>query len=126
MKKLVLTLLIYFLSLSNFAHATDNDKLLNCAGVFTSTQFIKQGDLPDGDLAYKEISLSAAKFIRTYLLDQNIAESKINSGINSKVDELYGKAYNDTILNECYEYVYNSIAGSKEKIEEISRTIYGG
>ena len=126
MKKLVLTLLIYFLSLSNFAHAIDNDKLLNCAGVFTSTQFIKQGDLPDGDLAYKEISLSAAKFIRTYLLDQNITESKINSGINSKVDELYGKAYNDTILNECYEYVYNSIAGSKEKIEKISRTIYGG
>ena len=126
MKKLTLVFLIYFFSFVNFVYALDSDKLINCAGIFTSTQFIKQGDLPNGDLSYKEMSLSAAKFIRNTLLDQNIAEDKINSGINIKVDELYGKPYNDTAMNQCYEYVYQSITGSKEKIEEISRTIYGG
>ena len=126
MKKLTLVFLIYFFSFVNFVYALDSDKLINCAAIFTSTQFIKQGDLPNGDLSYKEMSLSAAKFIRNTLLDQNIAEDKINSGINIKVDELYGKPYNDTAMSQCYEYVYKSIAGSKEKIEEISRTIYGG
>ena len=126
MKKLTFVFLIYFFSFVNFVYALDSDKLINCAGIFTSTQFIKQGDLPNGDLSYKEMSLSAAKFIRNTLLDQNIAEDKINSGINIKVDELYGKPYNDTAMNQCYEYVYKSITGSKEKIEEISRTIYGG
>ena len=88
MKKLTLVFLIYFFSFVNFVYALDSDKLINCAGNFTSTQFIKQGDLPNGDLSYKEMSLSAAKFIRNTLLDQNIAEDKINSGINIKVDEL--------------------------------------
>ena len=63
MKKIIFTFLLILLTATSHADMSDKEisDSLKCAGIFTSTQFIKQGELPNGDLAYKENSLAAAK-----------------------------------------------------------------
>jgi hypothetical protein len=99
---------------------------LKCAGIFTATQFIKQDELPNGDLAYKENSLAAAKVTRDFLSSEGVSDEKINSGINSTVDEMFGKPYQKTLIDNCYGFIFELVPNGKEKIEETARTIYGG
>ena len=84
------------------------------AGIFTSTQFIKQGELPNGDLAYKENSLAAAKVTREFLTNEGVLEDKINSSINSTVDEMFGKPYQKTLMDNCYKFIFKLIPNGKE------------
>ena len=128
MRKIIFTFLLVLLTTTSHAKISDKEisESLRCAGIFTSTQFIKQGELPNGDLAYKENSLAAAKVTREFLTTEGVLEDKINSGINSAVDEMFGKPYEETLMNNCYAFIFRLIPNGKEKVEEISKTIYGG
>lgn len=128
MKKIIFTFLLVLLTTTSHAKISDKEisESLRCAGIFTSTQFIKQGELPNGDLAYKENSLAAAKVTREFLTIEGVLEDKINSGINSTVDEMFGKPYQENLMNNCYAFIFRLIPNGKEKVEEISKTIYGG
>ena len=130
MKKILCYLVIIFSPIVCFAdgHLTEDQKkkTIECAGIFTSTQFIKQGELPNGDLAYKENSLAAAKVTREFLTNEGVLEDKINSSINSTVDEMFGKPYQKTLMDNCYAFIFKLIPNGKEKVEETSKTIYGG
>ena len=128
MRKIIFTFLLVLLTTTSHAKISDKEisESLRCAGIFTSTQFIKQGELPNGDLAYKENSLAAAKVTREFLTIEGVLEDKINSGINSAVDEMFGKPYEETLMNNCYAFIFRLIPNGKEKVEEISKTIYGG
>ena len=108
MRKIIFTFLLVLLTTTSHAKISDKEisESLRCAGIFTSTQFIKQGELPNGDLAYKENSLAAAKVTREFLTTEGVLEDKINSGINSTVDEMFGKPYEETLMNNC---CYNRI-----------------
>ena len=99
MKKIIFTFLLILLTATSHADMSDKEisDSLKCAGIFTSTQFIKQGELPNGDLAYKENSLAAAKVTREFLTNEGVSEDKINSSINSTVDEMFGKPYQKTL-----------------------------
>ena len=57
---------------------------------------------------------------------RNILEDKINSSINSTVDEMFGKPYQKTLMDNCYAFIFKLIPNGKEKVEETSKTIYGG
>ena len=128
MKKIIFTFLLVLLTTTSHAHMSDKEisESLKCAGIFTATQFIKQDELPNGDLSYKENSLAAAKVTRDFLSSEGILEENINSGINSTVDEMFGKPYEETLMNNCYAFIFRLIPNGKEKVEEISKTIYGG
>ena len=55
MKKIIFTFLLILLTATSHAEISNKEisDSLKCAGIFTSTQFIKQGELPNGYLAYK-------------------------------------------------------------------------
>ena len=74
MKKIIFTFLLILLTATSHADMSDKEisDSLKCAGIFTSTQFIKQGELPNGDLAYKENSLAAAKVTREFLTNEGV------------------------------------------------------
>ena len=97
-----------------------------CRNFYIDSIFIKQGELPNGDLAYKENSLAAAKVTREFLTNEGVLEDKINSSINSTVDEMFGKPYQKTLMDNCYAFIFKLIPNGKEKVEETSKTIYGG
>ena len=86
MKKIIFTFLLVLLTTTSHSHMSDKEisESLKCAGIFTSTQFIKQGELPNGDLAYKENSLAAAKVTREFLTNEGVSEDKINSLLSDK------------------------------------------
>ncbi len=128
MKKIIFTFLLFLLTATSHAKISNKEtsESLKCAGIFTSTQFIKQGELPNGDLAYKENSLAAAKVTREFLTNEGVSEDKINSSINSTVDEMFGKPYQKTLMDNCYAFIFKLIPNGKEKVEETSKTIYGG
>ncbi len=104
MKKIIFTFLLILHTTTSHAEISNKEisDSLKCAGIFTSTQFIKQGELPNGDLAYKENSLAAAKVTR------------------------FGKPYQKTLMDNCYAFIFKLIPNGKEKVEETSKTIYGG
>jgi hypothetical protein len=128
MKKIIISFIFIFITTTSNSKITKNEisESLKCAGIFTATQFIKQDELPNGDLSYKENSLAAAKVTRDFLSSEGILEENINSGINSTVDEMFGKPYEETLMNNCYAFIFRLIPNGKEKVEEISKTIYGG
>ena len=128
MKTIIFTFLLISLTAASHAKISNKEisESLKCAGIFTSTQFIKQGELPNGDLAYKENSLAAAKVTREFLTSEGVLEDKINSSINSTVDEMFGKPYQKTLMDNCYAFIFKLIPNGKEKVEETSKTIYGG
>ena len=45
---------------------------------------------------------------------------------NSTVDEMFGKPYQKTLMDNCYAFIFKLIPNGKEKVEETSKTIYGG
>ena len=57
---------------------------------------------------------------------EGVLEDKINSSINSTVDEMFGKPYQKTLMDNCYAFIFKLIPNGKEKVEETSKTIYGG
>ena len=108
MKTIIFTFLLISLTAASNAKISNKEisESLKCAGIFTSTQFIKQGELPNGDLAYKENSLAAAKVTREFLTNEGVLENKINSSINSTVDEMFGKPYHHP-LDKKYTYLFH-------------------
>ena len=75
---------------------------------------------------WEENSLAAAKVTREFLTNEGVSEDKINSSINSTVDEMFGKPYQKTLMDNCYAFIFKLIPNGKEKVEETSKTIYGG
>ena len=128
MKKIIIGFIFILITTTSNSEISKNEisESLKCAGIFTATQFIKQDELPNGDLAYKENSLAAAKVTRDFLSSEGVSDEKINSGINSTVDEMFGKPYQETLMDNCYTFIFELIPNGKEKIEETARTIYGG
>ena len=53
MRKIIFTFLLVLLTTTSHAKISDKEisESLRCAGIFTSTQFIKQRELPNGDVA---------------------------------------------------------------------------
>ena len=128
MKKLLIILVLSLFTTTSNSEITKNEisESLKCAGIFTASQFLKQGELPNGDLSIKENSLAAAKVTRDFLSSEGVLDEKINSGINLTVDEMFGKPYQETLMNNCYAFIFKLIPNGKEKVEEISKTIWGG
>ena len=126
MKKFFIILfLTAFSSAYAAGHLSEKDKkaTLKCTGLYYANSMIPQGTLELDKIVY---SISAKKFLTSYLIKEGVKEDFINTELNKSIDELYGKPFDKGMNNECNKFIYKLIPGSKEEIEKLSRTIYGG
>jgi hypothetical protein len=106
-------------------HITKKQKqeTLQCIGHYTATGVISADNIELKDL---EMALASAKVVRTFLENEKVSDEEINKGMNEYVDKVFGKPFDNSMNNKCNKFIYKLIPGSKEEIEKLSRTIYGG
>ena len=78
-------------------HLSEKDKkaALKCTGLYYANSMIPQGTLELDKIVY---SISAKKFLTSYLIKEGVKEDFINTELNKSIDELYGKAYDEKKL----------------------------
>ena len=126
MKKLFI-ILIFTMFSSAYAdgHITKKQKqeVIQCVGHYTATGVIPTGSI---DLKNLEMALASAKVVRTFLQNEKVSDDEINKGMIEYVDKVFGKPFDNSVNNKCNKFIYKLIPGSKEEVEKLSRTIYGG
>ena len=117
-KKIILISSIVIFPLVAFANISkdDENKLINCTGIYYAYSMIPQGQLELDKIVY---SVAAKKFLNSYLIENNVNEEKLNKELLKIVDELYGKPYNGNSVKKCDEFVYKIVPNSKDEILKI-------
>ena len=122
MKKFFIILfLAAFSSAYAAGHLSEKDKkaTLKCTGLYYANSMIPQGTLELDKIVY---SISAKKFLTSYLIKEGVKEDFINTELNKSIDELYGKPYDERISGECDEYIYKLIPESKSEIDKLIKS----
>ena len=117
-KKIILISSIVIFPLVAFANISkdDENKLINCTGIYYAYSMIPQGQLELDKIVY---AAAAKKFLNSYLIENNVNEEKLNKELLKIVDELYGKPYNGNSVKKCDEFVYKIVPNSKDEILKI-------
>ena len=117
-KKIILIFSIVIFPLVAFANISkdDENKLINCTGIYYAYSMIPQGQLELDKIVY---SVAAKKFLNSYLIENNVNEEKLNKELLKIIDELYGKPYNGNSVKKCDEFVYKIVPNSKDEILKI-------
>ena len=117
-KKIVVTLFIVVFPFITFAEIKkdDENKLTNCTGIYYAYSMIPQGQLELEKIVH---SIASKKFLNSYLIEKGIDEEKLNKELLKIVDDLYGKPYDENSVKKCDEFVYKTIANSKDEILKI-------
>ena len=122
MKKFFIILfLTAFSSAYAEGHLSEKDKkaALKCTGLYYANSMIPQGTLELDKIVY---SISAKKFLTSYLIKEGVKEDYINTELNKSIDELYGKAYDEKKTGECDKYIYKLIPEAKGEIDKIVKS----
>ena len=109
MKKFFIILfLTAFSSAYAAGHLSEKDKkaTLKCTGLYYANSMIPQGTLELDKIVY---SISAKKFLTSYLIKEGVKEDFINTELNKSIDELYGKPYDEKKTGDCDKYIYLSL-----------------
>ena len=117
-KKIILIFSIVIFPLVAFANISkdDENKLINCTGIYYAYSMIPQGQLELDKIVY---AVAAKKFLNSYLIENNVNEEKLNKELLKIIDELYGKPYNGNSVKKCNEFVYKIVPNSKDEILKI-------
>ena len=119
MKKFFIILfLTAFSSAYAVGHLSEKDKkaALKCTGLYYANSMIPQGTLELDKIVY---SISAKKFLTSYLIKEGVKEDFINTELNKSIDELYGKPYDERITGECDKYIFKLIPEAKAEIDKL-------
>ena len=122
MKKFFIILfLTAFSSAYAAGHLSEKEKkaTLKCTGLYYANSMIPQGTLELDKIVY---SISAKKFLTSYLIKEGVKEDFINTELNKSIDELYGKAYDERKTGECDKYIYKLIPETKEEIDKLVKS----
>ena len=122
MKKFFIILfLTAFSSAYAEGHLSENDKkaALKCTGLYYANSMIPQGTLELDKIVY---SISAKKFLTSYLIKEGVKEDFINTELNKSIDELYGKSYDEKKTGDCDKYIYKLIPESKSEIDKLVKS----
>ena len=123
MKKyfLIILIFLYFGSVIATGHLSDKDKkaTLKCTGLYYANSMIPQGTLELDKIVY---SISAKKFLTSYLIKEGVKEDLLNSELNKSVDELYGKPYDEKKSSDCDQYIHKLIPESKVEIDKLVKS----
>ena len=85
----------------------------------SANSMIPQGTLELDKIVY---SISAKKFLTSYLIKEGVKEDFINTELNKSIDELYGKAYDEKKTGECDKYIYKLIPEAKVEIDKLVKS----
>ena len=126
MKKIFIV--VFFLVFSSAyagGHITKKQKgeTIQCLGHYSATAVLPADTIEVTDM---EMALASVKVIRTFLQKEQVSDDAMNKGMNEYVDKVYGKPFDKGMNDKCNKFIYKLIPGSKEEIEKLSRTIYGG
>ena len=122
MKKFFIILfLTAFSSAYAEGHLSEIDKkaALKCTGLYYANSMIPQGTLELDKIVY---SISAKKFLTSYLIKEGVKEDFINTELNKSIDELYGKAYDEKKTGECDKYIHKLIPEAKGEIDKLVKS----
>ena len=122
MKKFFIILfLTAFSSAYAGGHLSEKDKkaTLKCTGLYYANSMIPQGTLELDKIVY---SISAKKFLTSYLIKEGVKEDLINTELNKFIDELYGKPYDERITGECDKYIFKLIPEAKAEIDKLVKS----
>ena len=102
-------------------HLSEKDKkaTLKCTGLYYANSMIPQGTLELDKIVY---SISAKKFLTSYLIKEGVKEDFINTELNKSIDELYGKPYDKRKTGECDKYIYKLIPEAKAEIDKLVKS----
>ena len=122
MKKFFIILfLTAFSSAYAAGHLSEKDKkaTLKCTGLYYANSMIPQGTLELDKIVY---SISAKKFLTSYLIKEGVKEDFINTELNNSIDELYGKPFDEKKPGECNKYIYKLIPEAKVEIDKLVKS----
>ena len=123
MRKIILTLIFTLMSSISFAdgHLTEDQKkkTIECAGIYYANSMIPQAELELEKITH---SFAAKKFLSSYLVKIGVNEDNLNKELIKVVDVRYGKPYEEKTTNECDNFVFELIPGSKDEIEKIVKS----
>ena len=123
MKKIIVTLIFTLMSSISFAdgHLTEDQKkkTIECAGIYYANSMIPQAELELEKITH---SFAAKKFLSSYLVKEGVNEENLNKELIKIVDVRYGKPYDEKTTNECDNFVFEFIPGSKDEIEKIVKS----
>ena len=122
MKKFFIILfLTAFSSAYAAGHLSEKEKkaTLKCTGLYYANSMIPQGTLELDKIVY---SISAKKFLTSYLIKEGVKEDVINTELNKSIDELYGKPYDEKKTGECNKYIYKLIPEAKVEIYKLVKS----
>ena len=124
-KLLTIIFFLVFTSVHAGGHISKKQKqeTIQCLGHYSATAVLPADTIEVTDM---EMALASVKVIRSFLQKEQVSEDEINKGMNEYVDKVYGKPFDKGMNNECNKFIYKLIPSSKEEIEKLSRTIYGG
>jgi hypothetical protein len=102
-------------------HLSEKDKkaTLKCTGLYYANSMIPQGTLELDKIVF---SISAKKYLTSYLITEGMKEDFINKELNKSVDELYGKPYDKKKTSDCNKYIYKLIPESKAEIDKLVKS----
>ncbi|MAJ86354.1 MAG: hypothetical protein CL687_05310 [Candidatus Pelagibacter sp.] len=117
--------IFYFASALAGGHITKAEKkqVIECLGHYSATAVLPAETI---EVKNMELALASVKVIREYLSSEGVKDDEMNKGMNTYVDKVYGEPFNKVKNDECNKFIFKQIKGSKNKIEELSRTIYAG
>jgi len=122
MKKIITLVSLFLFSVANAAgHLSEKDKkaTLKCTGLYYANSMIPQGTLELDKIVF---SISAKKYLTSYLITEGMKEDFINVELNKSVDELYGKTYDEKKTGNCNKYIYKLIPESKAEIDKLVKS----
>ena len=122
MKKLITFISLFLFSVVNAGgHLSEKDKkeTLKCTGLYYANSMIPQGNLELDKIVF---SISAKKYLTSYLIKEKVEEDLINVELNKSVDELYGKPYDEKKTENCTKYIYKLIPEAKKEIDKLVKS----
>ena len=89
MKKIILTIISIFFSITAYAEMSDSDKskALDCSGIYMANYFLPSGET--FEYSMKEKSMASVKVLKAYALETGIPETNWDEGVNKAVDKYY-------------------------------------
>ena len=112
---------IFFTSAYAAGNLSDKDKetTLECAGLYYANSMIPQGTLKLDKIVH---SISAKKFLTSYLIKEGLKEDLVNLELNKSVDKFYGKPYDEKKTVQCDKFIYKLIPESKKEIDKLVKS----
>ena len=124
MNKIILLIIIMFVSLTAYADMSDTDKTKawDCSGIYMANYFLPSGET--FEYSMKEKSMASVKVLKAYALESGVPETNWDEGVNKAVDKYYGSKYDKAKTDQCHAFLEGLIPNGKERVNKVVQTLY--